>query len=82
MNCQYWQWNFRGLVNDAWPKGRWERWTCAISKLGTFDESLPDGCCMPRRARIKVAGIPYHVIQRGNNRPPCFFAEEDYRFYL
>ncbi len=37
---------------------------------------------MPRRARIKVAGIPHHVIQRGNNRSPCFFAEEDYRFYL
>ncbi len=37
---------------------------------------------MPRRARIKVAGIPHHVIQRGNNRSPCFFADEDYRFYL
>jgi putative transposase len=22
------------------------------------------------------------VIQRGNNRSPCFFADEDYRFYL
>lgn len=44
MNCQYWQWNFRGLVDDAWPKGGWERWTCAISKLDSFDESLPEGC--------------------------------------
>jgi putative transposase len=22
------------------------------------------------------------IIQRGNNRQPCFFAEEDYRFFL
>jgi putative transposase len=37
---------------------------------------------MPRRPRLKVAGVPHHVIQRGNNRSPCFFADEDYRFYL
>ena len=37
---------------------------------------------MPRRARLAVAGIPWHIIQRGNNRGACFFHEEDYRFYL
>jgi putative transposase len=37
---------------------------------------------MPRRPRLKVASVPHHVIQRGNNRSPCFFADEDYRFYL
>ena len=37
---------------------------------------------MPRRARITIAGIPWHVIQRGNNRSACFYAEEDYRRYL
>lgn len=37
---------------------------------------------MPRRARIALAGIPWHVIQRGNNRSACFYAEEDYRRYL
>lgn len=37
---------------------------------------------MPRRARIAVPGVPLHVIQRGNNRQACFFADEDYRFYL
>lgn len=26
--------------------------------------------------------IPCHVIQRGNDRSACFFAEDDYRFYL
>lgn len=37
---------------------------------------------MPRRARLAIAGIPWHVIQRGNNRSACFYAEEDYRRYL
>lgn len=37
---------------------------------------------MPRRARLSVAGIPWHIIQRGNNRSVCFYAEEDYQFYL
>jgi putative transposase len=37
---------------------------------------------MPRRSRIIVPNIPLHVIQRGNNRQACFFAEEDYLFYL
>jgi len=37
---------------------------------------------MARRARLRFAGVPLHIIQRGNNRIACFFVEEDYRFYL
>ncbi|MFC1773499.1 transposase [Pseudomonadota bacterium] len=37
---------------------------------------------MPRRARITVPGIPWHIIQRGNNRSACFYTESDYRYYL
>lgn len=37
---------------------------------------------MPRRARITLPNIPIHIIQRGNNRQACFFANEDYHFYL
>ncbi len=37
---------------------------------------------MPRRARLRLAGFPLHLIQRGNNRSACFFAEEDYGLYL
>jgi putative transposase len=37
---------------------------------------------MPRRPRIKLAGIPQHIVLRGINREPCFFAEEDYHSYL
>ncbi len=37
---------------------------------------------MPRRPRIIIPGNPLHIIQRGNNRQACFFAEDDYLFYL
>ena len=37
---------------------------------------------MPRRPRLTLPEIPVHVIQRGNNRQACFYADEDYRFYL
>jgi putative transposase len=37
---------------------------------------------MPRRARLRLADVPVHLIQRGNNRGPCFFANADYRRYL
>lgn len=37
---------------------------------------------MPRKPRMYLPGIPAHVVQRGNNRDSCFFADEDYQFYL
>jgi putative transposase len=37
---------------------------------------------MPRRPRLSLPGIPWHIIQRGNNRAVCFHAEEDYQYYL
>jgi putative transposase len=37
---------------------------------------------MPRKPRFNLPGIPQHVIQRGNNREPCFFSDADYRRYL
>ena len=37
---------------------------------------------MPRRARLAIAGLPWHIIQRGNNRSACFFAEDDYWYFL
>ena len=37
---------------------------------------------MPRKPRFNLIGLPQHVIQRGNNREPCFYAEIDYRRYL
>lgn len=37
---------------------------------------------MPRRPRIHLDSVPLHIVQRGHNRQPCFFAEEDYHTYL
>jgi putative transposase len=37
---------------------------------------------MPRRARLSLPGVTWHILQRGNNRADCFFADEDYLYYL
>lgn len=37
---------------------------------------------MPRRPRLKLPGVPVHIIQRGHNRAACFFARADYLHYL
>ena len=37
---------------------------------------------MPRRPRIHLDGVPLHIVQRGHNREPCFFCDDDYRSYL
>lgn len=37
---------------------------------------------MPRKPRLYLPGHPCHIVQRGNNRTVCFFAEQDYQFYL
>ena len=37
---------------------------------------------MPRRARLRIPGLPLHVVQRGNNRGPCFITDNDRLVYL
>lgn len=37
---------------------------------------------MPRQARIDIAGYPYHVILRGNNRSAIFHNDRDRRFFI
>ena len=37
---------------------------------------------MARLPRLNLPNIPQHVVQRGNNRQACFFAEQDYLVYL
>jgi putative transposase len=37
---------------------------------------------VPRKPRFTLPGVPQHVIQRGNNREPCFYTTEDYVRYL
>lgn len=37
---------------------------------------------MSRFPRPVFAGIPLHIVQRGNNRNPCFFCRADYQVFL
>ena len=37
---------------------------------------------MRRRPRVHLDGVALHLVQRGHNREPCFFGEEDYQAYL
>jgi len=37
---------------------------------------------MPRKPRFNLLGVPQHIVQRGNNRAPCFLGDGDYRRYL
>lgn len=37
---------------------------------------------MPRRPRMYLPGLPYHLVQRGNNRKACFFDTADREYYL
>ena len=37
---------------------------------------------MARKPRFGLPGVPQHVIQRGNNREPRFYSDEDYHRYL
>jgi putative transposase len=37
---------------------------------------------MPRPPRVVLPSVPLHIIQRGNNRTPCFASRNDYLAYL
>ncbi len=37
---------------------------------------------MARRPRLFISDVPYHVLQRGNNKNPIFFSSRDYLFFL
>lgn len=37
---------------------------------------------MARLPRLYVEGCLQHIVQRGNNRDVCFYADADYAFYL
>ena len=37
---------------------------------------------MPRNARAVAVGYPHHITQRGNNREPVFYDDQDRRTYI
>jgi hypothetical protein len=44
--------------------------------------SLKTPDAMPRQARIDLPGVLQHLVQRGNDRRPCFFEPIDRTRYL
>ena len=36
---------------------------------------------MARLPRVHLAGVPEHIIQRGNNRQVCFASDDDFAAY-
>ncbi|WP_157496634.1 hypothetical protein [Hahella ganghwensis] len=34
---------------------------------------------MARLSRLYLPGCSHHIIQRGNNREPCFYGDSDYK---
>jgi putative transposase len=63
-----------------------QRGTIPIDADGGWGQpwALPgqDLSTVPRQPRIDLPGIAQHVIQRGNDRQPCFFTDADYQMYL
>jgi len=37
---------------------------------------------MPRPLRITIPDIPFHILNRGNNRQMIFRDDEDYEFFI
>jgi putative transposase len=37
---------------------------------------------MARRARLRLGGVAIHLVQRGVDRQPCFFSDDDRHHYL
>jgi Transposase and inactivated derivatives len=64
-------------------RGRGQSKNCLIcDSLSVVSHNEQRDLQMARLPRLSLASIPQHVIQLGNNRQPCFYTEEDYRFYL
>ena len=49
--------------------------------LNKISADSQDGRTMARHQRISPQGVSQHVIQRGNNRSPCFHDEKDFIAY-
>jgi REP-associated tyrosine transposase len=53
-----------------------------VAALARFDRHESGTLAMPRQPRLRIAGMPLHVIQRGNNRGACFVTDADRMVYL
>ena len=44
---------------------------------GRLDDLQVKPLYLPCRPRVHSDEVPLHIVQRGHNRQPCFFGEED-----
>ena len=54
---------------------------CAPTRQSRLDFSIWTARCLANRDSI-LPGVPQHVVQRGNDRQPCFFQDVDHVRYL
>ncbi len=52
------------------------------SRMLSARHALADSEGMARQPRLDLPGIPQHIVQRGNNRLPCFLDDNDRQRYL
>ncbi len=52
------------------------------STIGVSVNYFPPPVTHPRRPHIQLHDVPLHITPRGNDREPCFFAEDDYLSHL
>ncbi|WP_330469547.1 transposase [Xanthomonas campestris] len=56
----------------------------AFGRVPSLSAPTPfrESCQVARLPRIDLPGIPQHIVQRGNNRLPCFLDDGDRLRYL
>src|SRR6478735_1130513 len=59
-----------------------QRCNCGLSPVLAGGALFGQEVSMPRQARLRAAGIPWHVRQRANNGIACFVEAEDRELYL
>lgn len=55
-----------------------------FGRMSSLSTPMPcfESCQVTRLPRIDLPGIPQHIVQRGNNRMPCFLDDGDRLRYL
>ncbi|MEO7741661.1 MAG: transposase [Usitatibacter sp.] len=48
---------------------------CTLRKTPRYE-------AMPRTARLRIPGVPLHIVQRGRSKQSCFFGTSEYELYL
>ncbi len=69
-------------IRDRSKRKKGKKGVRALYDMLVVRPSREECPAMPRKPRFKLAGMPVHVVQRGNNRQAVFYDEQDHRAYL